>query len=242
MQPYLQPKNKLHVNGVYFVLVKWYNCFCVWISIVILYNYQKMVFQMLSSWWISLFYQSLNRDEMWKNNRDNKSLAIWFWGWKLYNDHATFRFWFWRSCVNFWFCAWCYCGLSFIFVCIGMGCANLLIQIKKERRQAINEMKLTSRSFFLVAHILMIVVALCIRVKFRSLFMIFMQDCVLYATMCKNRKRLSMWWQMWGWVAQESISCVVLIFKFLFLCYWSEEFQIMCKRVVDKLRYVRKGG
>jgi hypothetical protein len=31
--------------------------------------------------------------------------------------------------------------LLFLFG-IGMGCANLLIQIKKERRQAINEMKL----------------------------------------------------------------------------------------------------
>jgi len=42
-------------------------------------------------------------------------------------------------------------------------------------------------------------------------------------------------------VAQESISCVVLISKFLLLCYLSQKFQIVCKKVVDKLRYIRKG-
>ncbi len=43
-------------------------------------------------------------------------------------------------------------------------------------------------------------------------------------------------------MAQESISCVVLISKFLLLCSLSKKNQIVCKKVVDKLRYVRKGG
>jgi hypothetical protein len=128
-------------------LVKWHNCFCVWTLAVILYQCQKMVFQMLSSWWISLYHQSLNREEMWKNGRHSKSLTIWFWGWKLYNDHAYLLFLVLKVMCEL--LILCMVLLWFILdFCLALEC-DVWICWFKERKQAINEMKLSKQIFLL---------------------------------------------------------------------------------------------